>query len=56
MSRQPTIPDWVAAGTHIEVLTRQTNYWDLVINPGGSVCRIHFHGKMEFEFSGSSFA
>lgn len=53
MTRQVAIPDWVAAATRIEVLKRQTTYWDLVVDPGGSRCRVHFLDKVEFEFVGS---
>jgi hypothetical protein len=53
MSRQVAIPDWVAEGTRIEIRNRQTTYWDLVVRPGGSRCRVHFVNKVEFEFAGS---
>ena len=53
MARQVTVPDWVAAATRIEVVVRQTTYWDLAVCPEGSRCRVHFLGKVEFEFVGS---
>ena len=54
MSRQVSIPYWLAAARRIEILKRQTTYWDLEVHPGGSRCRVHFLDKAEFEFADSA--
>jgi len=49
MRWRDTIPDWLAAGTRIEIQTRQATFWDLSVGPSSPICRVHFRGKVEFD-------